>query len=700
MNVSFLDLSYRNIKIKFIFIGILTFGLLSIFCYSSDVLYIDISAEESVFQIPLETACKFYGLDIEHLVLPVTQDAKNDVILANVLNQNKFRAIVISAWSLKLLDKKKFYSILKNQHNKGIPLLILGIVPDIEPSILTVWSNGGIKKCKNFTDTEVIEFYQIFDNADIARQLTGLNVPFVCKTLNYFLCDKEQIVKPIIQVNTKKKSFFPIFVYSMENGQEIFFLMQNQLLKTSLAGRDYYGKSKLYEGTIESSSNDVLQLLPIMMFLRYCCGQNCWHSPGFYANLTIDDPWLKEPYGHLSYKKLVEQMKKYNFHTTIAFIPWNYDRSEEEIVNLFHNHSDELSICVHGNDHDHYEFYKYEIDTGDPWPAKSLKVQEANIKQAIARMEKFRRITGLSYDRVMIFPHGISPLETLKLLKKYNFLATLNANNVPLGSEQPKDKLFYLRPFTLDFGNFASIKRYEVRQKSFVDFAIDLFLGNPILIYEHHQFFSKGIDVFNEVADAINRIEPAIEWQSLGYIARHLYLQRLRNDGNYDIRAFCKSIELENLNNRDVTYFIQKEETFSPQIKKVINNGEPYLPRGVEGSFNIAITIPAGESRIIDIEYENDFDLNLIDITKNDSRVNRLRRLSDFRDIKLSKNFLGRTIIFFYYETGIYKLGLKKLAVICLLLAVLISLGIWCLVKYIRIIRLRKQEILNRIQEI
>ena len=53
-----------------------------------------------------------------------------------------------------------------------------------------------------------------------------------------------------------------------------------------------------------------------------------WHSPGHYANLTIDDPWFAESYGHLTYNGLLGEMEKANFHTTIAFIPWNYDRSE------------------------------------------------------------------------------------------------------------------------------------------------------------------------------------------------------------------------------------------------------------------------------------------------------------------------------------------------------------------------------------
>jgi hypothetical protein len=65
--------------------------------------------------------------------------------------------------------------------------------------------------------------------------------------------------------------------------------------------------------------------MPILMFLRYAGGPCCWHQDSDYANLTIDDPWLTKRYGHLSYEGLLAEMKEVRFHTTIAFIPWNYD---------------------------------------------------------------------------------------------------------------------------------------------------------------------------------------------------------------------------------------------------------------------------------------------------------------------------------------------------------------------------------------
>lgn len=412
-------------------------------------------------------------------------------------------------------------------------------------------------------------------------------------------------------------------------------------------------------------------------------GERTWHPPGYYANLTIDDPWLKEPYGHISYKGLLNEMEKANFHTTIAFIPWNYDRSENRAAALFREHPDRFSVCVHGNNHDHYEFYKYETNLRDSWPAKPLCDQEKDIIQAVARMEKFSELTGVDYDRVMVFPHAIAPAKTFWLLKKYGFLTTVNANNIPLGSKLQNTQV--LNPYEPPlFENFVSLDRCSAStvSKSYIEDSISW--GKPLLFYVHHNFFENGIDAFNSIAEMVNAIEARVQWKSLGYISRHLYLQKKRENGDYNVRSFSKSIELENNHNRDVTYFVQKTETFVPSIKKVTVDDKPYSYQRNDSEITINVAIPAGESRLIDIEYENDLDIASVDISKDDLRVTILRKLSDFRDMTLSTNVLGRTLTHFYYETELYKLGLVKLTILLLILLTLTISGGWYVQRQIR----------------
>jgi hypothetical protein len=139
----------------------------------------------------------------------------------------------------------------------------------------------------------------------------------------------------------------------------------------------------------------------------------------------------------------------------------------------------------------------------------------------------------------------------------------------------------------------------------------------------------------------VNTIEPRVQWKNLGHISRHLYPLKERKNGDYDVRSFCKSIELENKHDHGVTYFVQKEETFIPPIKKVTVDGESYLYQRNDSEITVEVAIPAGESRLTDIPYENDLDIASVDISKDDLRVNILRKLSDCRDMRLSTNLIG-----------------------------------------------------------
>src|SRR5206468_6276577 len=105
-------------------------------------------------------------------------------------------------------------------------------------------------------------------------------------------------------------------------------------------------------------------------------------------------------------------------------------------------------------------------------------------EQGLARMEAFSRTTSLPYDRVMVFPHAIAPAETLGLLKRYNFLATVNSQSVPLDAPSADDPLIVLRPWTLSYENFPSIRRISAEiPVSRADLAINAFLGNTQLFY-------------------------------------------------------------------------------------------------------------------------------------------------------------------------------------------------------------------------
>ena len=385
------------------------------------------------------------------------------------------------------------------------------------------------------------------------------------------------------------------------------------------------------------------EIAPAIMFVRYSAGERGWHALHHYANLTIDDPWLREPYGNLNYKDLLVAMERHNFHSTIAFIPWNYDRSEPEVASLIREHPDKFSISIHGDDHAHKEFTDYR--------SKPLAQQDEAMKQSLARMELFQKLTGIPYDKVMVFPHSIAPENTLAALKTYNYLATVNSLNVPMDRMSPSVLPAVLRPVTVSYADFPSIRRYPpevAAQDGFL--AMNAFLDNSVFFYCHEDFFANGMNAFNVVADQVNQLEPDTRWRGLGEIARHLYLVKLSDDRGYDVLAFSSNFLLENTAGTESLFHVSKEEPGQPAITSVSVDGRSSPYQLHDGRLDFNILVPAGQARSVVIDYKNNLALASIGTSKNSVRVYLLRTASDFRDITISRLAPGRALIAFYNE--------------------------------------------------
>jgi hypothetical protein len=173
---------------------------------------------------------------------------------------------------------------------------------------------------------------------------------------------------------------------------------------------------------------------------------------------------------------------------------------------------------------------------------------------------------------------------------------------------------------------------------------MDAFLGNPIFFYCHQAFFADGIGAFNPLADEVNRLQPDTQWRSAGYIAQHLYLEKLRDDGNYDVQLLSATVSLTNNHGHDAVFFLDKLEDGAVPFK-VTRDGQAQ-PYGFEnGHLRMQVPIRAGATSEITVTYQNDLVLSKIDISKSSLRVAVLRHLSDFRDDVVTRSGPGRWFV-------------------------------------------------------
>lgn len=224
------------------------------------------------------------------------------------------------------------------------------------------------------------------------------------------------------------------------------------------------------------------------------------------ACLIIDDPLLRPQYGGLDYSRLLKEMQVHNFFTEIAFIPWNYKRSDKNTVRLFLDNPGFFAICMHGCNHTQNEFGGIDYE------------QLAELSAtALWRMEQHRKYTGLACDPVMVFPQGRFSSVAINVLKEHGYLAAFNSNIIATDGDNPPPSEF-VKPATLMYHDFPIfLRRYPQERHLFLE---DITNGRPILIVEHTSAFRDGYMKIVALIDWINSLGD-VKWTSLSKIAEY-----------------------------------------------------------------------------------------------------------------------------------------------------------------------------------
>ena len=274
--------------------------------------------------------------------------------------------------------------------------------------------------------------------------------------------------------------------------------------------------------------------VPVVMYLRYAFRDAIPAPPDIGACLIVDDPVLRRQYGFFDFEKVSALSLEHRFTCNIAFIPWNWRRSQRSVIELFKRNAGRMSLSIHGCDHSAREF-----------GGSSASFLNSQAKLAIRRMELHRQLTGLPYDPLMVFPQGcFSPVAPIAL-KHGGFIAAVNTEVSPVGPSVGTEIREVWRTAILKYGDFAIFtRRYSFH--GLHNFAFDLMLGKPCLVVTHHSDFHDEGRGLMDFIDRLNSLRTPLAWRSLGDVVRRAYEQRLRNDGVLHIRMFGGEIVVEN----------------------------------------------------------------------------------------------------------------------------------------------------------
>ena len=242
-------------------------------------------------------------------------------------------------------------------------------------------------------------------------------------------------------------------------------------------------------------------------------------GPPLRAAFVLDDPNLHWPnYGHLRYDELSRHALAHGYHLVVAMVPLDGWLAHPRVVRTFKAQPEQLSICVHGNDHLGPELGR----------VASESEGIALVGQALQRAAAFQRRTGIPVDRVMVPPHEHCSEPAARGLLACGYEAMCISRPYPWVAAPPERWLFAAPP---ERGALAGWTSREVVASGLPlllragfnapreDLVLRAFLGQPLILYGHHDLLANGLAVFADAAAAINALGDVC-WSGLAGIAR------------------------------------------------------------------------------------------------------------------------------------------------------------------------------------
>jgi hypothetical protein len=531
--------------------------------------------EEASLDARVAALTRFFG--IECRVIPLAGDGRQSEDLQS--NQPS-ACLMVSATSLAaiLQDETIAEGRAARLFEQAEFVLVYGITAGHnETSAVKTITGGVITSIRRFTESN--HSYEVNTRRrEITGEFTGLKFgPIKNQTDCGLVTDNaDQRLSELVTI-----AGLPFFASIQRNQSELYLVASGDVADlqattdTSLYARDNFSR-----------------IMPVLMFLRHVFGDQTWHNTSRLANFIIDDPLLRKTYGFLNYRQLLAEMDRTRFTSTIAFIPWNYKRTNHAIARLVRDRADRFSVCVHGCDH-----------TGGEFSSTDVADLNRRVGLAIERMRAHEQRTGVPSDDVMVFPQGRFSSVSLSVLKKHNYLAAVNSTVKPLdlGDAHGITLRELLQPAVSRFAGFPLFMRRYPREPA--DFAFDLFLGKPALVVEHHGYFKDGYGKVRDFMGQLNGLTPALEWMGLGELLTQTYMQRRVAAGIVECKIFVNHQVIKNSDSTTTHFVILKQEEDTASIEEITVDGRSHPYVFENGYIRLSVDIPGLSTARIKISY-------------------------------------------------------------------------------------------------
>ena len=278
---------------------------------------------------------------------------------------------------------------------------------------------------------------------------------------------------------------------------------------------------------------DFLTLLPLLDFARVIAAAAGWREPPLRAAILIDDPNLHSgSYGFLDFEDVADDADRHNYHVAIATIPIDAWHASPGVARFFQERARRLSLLIHGNNHVSREL----ASAADEGAATAM------LAQALRRIERLERRSGVSVARIMAAPHGACAEDAMRSLARIGFEAICISRPYPWLKSAPGDRaLAGFLPAELVAGGFPVLPRYVISADP-AEIHFRAYLRQPIVLYGHHDDVAAGLDPFRAAAELVNGLGD-VGWMSLDQISRSNFAER-REGASLRIRLYGSRLDV------------------------------------------------------------------------------------------------------------------------------------------------------------
>jgi hypothetical protein len=332
--------------------------------------------------------------------------------------------------------------------------------------------------------------------------------------------------------------------------------------------------------------------VPLVLYLQQAFQEVRWLPSEIGACVVIDDPPLWTRYGFVSLEALSRSVREHEFAATMAFIPWNWDRTEPDAIATFRDNPGRMSICMHGCDHTAAEFATRDAD-----------LLNKRIKIAKSRMHCLTQRTGLPSDPVMVFPQGNFSVEAGRALKLNGLMAAVNTEVSPRDGTGRTTSIAETWNMAIStFGTFPLFPR-RYMSDGIENFAFDSFLGKPCIIASHHDDFrDNGRAVLDFVA-TLNGLRTKLTWRPIGDLVRRGYKVRRNATGEIAIQMFGSELHIESRLGKAALGTICKAENDADSVNAVMLDHELAAYSSDTRELHITADLTLGKHRIVTVTY-------------------------------------------------------------------------------------------------